>query len=428
MNAPTLLLVDDEANILNALRRLFRPHGYRVLTAESGAAGLELMSSESVDLVISDMRMPQMNGAEFLERVQTEHPDVVRILLTGYADLDSTIAAINHGGIYRYLAKPWEENDVLLTVRHALERKALEQEKARLEQLTQQQNEALRQLNAGLEEKVRARTEEIRQINTFLEAANKQLRENFLLSMRVFSNLIELRHGSIAGHSRRVAEHARALAQAMGMTQSEVQNVLFAALLHDIGKIGLPDRVIVKAYSQLDDEERKAFWLHPATGQAALMGIETLREAGRLLRSHHERFDGLGFPDGLHGSEIPQGARILAVVNDYDALMHGGIQPRQYSAQEAREFLLAGKGTRYDPKVVDGFIRLMGMHAEPAATAAVCITSDRLKPGMVLAKDLVSKDGLLLLARDYMLDETLIGQIRGYEETIDQQIGIYVRA
>ncbi len=125
MNAPTLLLVDDEANILNALRRLFRPHGYRVLTAESGAAGLELMSSESVDLVISDMRMPQMNGAEFLERVQTEHPDVVRILLTGYADLDSTIAAINHGGIYRYLAKPWEENDVLLTVRHALERKAL---------------------------------------------------------------------------------------------------------------------------------------------------------------------------------------------------------------------------------------------------------------------------------------------------------------
>ena len=428
MNAPTLLLVDDEANILNALRRLFRPHGYRVLTAESGAAGLELMSSESVDLVISDMRMPQMNGAEFLERVQTEHPDVVRILLTGYADLDSTIAAINHGGIYRYLAKPWEENDVLLTVRHALERKALEQEKARLEQLTQQQNEALRQLNAGLEEKVRARTEEIRQINTFLEAANKQLRENFLLSMRVFSNLIELRHGSIAGHSRRVAEHARALAQAMGMTQSEVQNVLFAALLHDIGKIGLPDRVIVKAYSQLDDEERKAFWLHPATGQAALMGIETLREAGRLLRSHHERFDGLGFPDGLHGSEIPQGARILAVVNDYDALMHGGIQPRQYSAQEAREFLLAGKGTRYDPKVVDGFIRLMGMHAEPAATAAVCITSDRLKPGMVLAKDLVSKDGLLLLARDYMLDETLIGQIRGYEETIGQQIGIYVRA
>ncbi len=428
MNAPTLLLVDDEANILNALRRLFRPHGYRVLTAESGAAGLELMSSESVDLVISDMRMPQMNGAEFLERVQTEHPDVVRILLTGYADLDSTIAAINHGGIYRYLAKPWEENDVLLTVRHALERKALEQEKARLEQLTQQQNEALRQLNAGLEEKVRARTEEIRQINTFLEAANKQLRENFLLSMRVFSNLIELRHGSIAGHSRRVAEHARALAQAMGMTQSEVQNVLFAALLHDIGKIGLPDRVIVKSYSQLDDEERKAFWLHPATGQAALMGIETLREAGRLLRSHHERFDGLGFPDGLHGSEIPQGARILAVVNDYDALMHGGIQPRQYSAQEAREFLLAGKGTRYDPKVVDGFIRLMGMHAEPAATAAVCITSDRLKPGMVLAKDLVSKDGLLLLARDYMLDETLIGQIRGYEETIGQQIGIYVRA
>src|SRR5487761_2096594 len=122
----TLLLVDDEANILNALRRLLRPLGYRIFTAESGRAGLEILEREQVDLVISDMRMPEMNGAQFLEEVRIRFPDCMRILLTGYADMGSTIAAINRGEIYRYISKPWEDNDLVLAVKHALERKFLE--------------------------------------------------------------------------------------------------------------------------------------------------------------------------------------------------------------------------------------------------------------------------------------------------------------
>ncbi|NTV11343.1 MAG: response regulator, partial [Zoogloea sp.] len=135
----TVLCVDDEANILSSLRRLFRPHGYRVLTAGSGAEGLEVLAREAVDLVISDMRMPEMDGAQFLAQVRARHPDVVRLLLTGYADMQSTVAAINEGRITRYIAKPWNEDEVLLTVREALERKALERDKARLEELTRRQ-------------------------------------------------------------------------------------------------------------------------------------------------------------------------------------------------------------------------------------------------------------------------------------------------
>jgi len=155
----TVLFVDDEANILSSLKRLFRPLGYRIFTAEGGAAGLQVFEQNPIDLVISDMRMPEMNGAEFLEKIRAKWPDAVRILLTGYADVGSTIAAINKGEIYRYIAKPWDDNDIVLTVKHALERKNLELEKQRLEALTLKQNEALKDINANLEAKVRDRTE-----------------------------------------------------------------------------------------------------------------------------------------------------------------------------------------------------------------------------------------------------------------------------
>ena len=158
----TLLFVDDEPNILSALKRLFRPLGYRIFTAAGGAAGLAILAREQVDLVVSDMRMPEMNGAQFLERVRQEWPDTVRILLTGYAEIGSTIDAINKGEIFRYVSKPWEDSDITLTIKHALERRDLERRNKGLEELTRKQEEKIKQLNADLEEKVKTRTEEVR--------------------------------------------------------------------------------------------------------------------------------------------------------------------------------------------------------------------------------------------------------------------------
>lgn len=424
-----LLFVDDEANILSALRRLFRPLGYRIFTAGSGAEGLEVFEQNPVDLVISDMRMPEMNGAQFLEKVRARWPDAVRILLTGYADVTSTIAAINKGEIYRYIAKPWDDNDIVLTVKHALERKNLELEKQRLEVLTLRQNEELKDLNASLEARVRERTEELRQAMGFLEVAHKKLKEGYLTSLKVFSNLMELREGAMAGHSRRVADHARRLARRLGMTEGEVQDVLFAGLLHDIGKIGLPDRLLHKPFSALTTEERAEVIKHPATGQAALMALENMKEAARLIRSHHERFDGLGFPDGLAGTAIPRGARILAVANDYDALQSGSLMSKQMTQGEAREFLLEGRGKRYDPKVVDVFIEMLGgVDARADTVPEMKIASSALRRGMVLARDLVSPQGLLLLSKDYLLDDLLIEQIHSFEETEGKPLAIYVRS
>ncbi|MBE2260933.1 MAG: response regulator, partial [Rhodobacteraceae bacterium] len=235
---PTLLLVDDEPSILSALRRLFRPCGYRILTAEGGAAGLDLLARENVDLVISDMRMPEMDGAQFLERVRAEWPRAVRILLTGYADMTATVNAINKGEIYRYIAKPWDDHDIVLIVRDALERQQLQGENSRLLALTQSQNDELKALNSDLEARVRARTAEIEQVNGFLNIANDTLKQSFLVSIKIFSTLLELRDGSVGGHARRVADLARKLAIKLKLDAKTQQNIFIAGLLHDIGKIG----------------------------------------------------------------------------------------------------------------------------------------------------------------------------------------------
>jgi len=421
----TLLFVDDEPNILNALRRLFRPLGYKIHTAGGGAEGLALLEQEPVDLVISDMRMPNMDGAQFLERVRQKWPDTMRILLTGYADVSSTIAAINKGEIYRYVTKPWDDNDITLLVKHALERKDLEREKLRLEELTLRQNDELKELNANLEAKVQERTEEVRQTMGFLEIANKKLKESFITSIKVFANLIELREPSLAGHSRRVADHARALAKRMNLSDAEVQDIFIAGLLHDIGKIGQPDKLLTKPFVVLAGEERDLALRHPAIGQSALMGLEQLHGAARMIRAHHERWDGMGYPDGLSGLAIPVGARILALANDYDGVQIGAILSKRLNQSEAVAYIIEGRGKRYDPQVVDAFTGMMGGQAS-TAVAEMALKSTQLRAGMALSRDLMSHERVMLLSRDHVLTDDIIEQIRTFERSAGRTMPIYI--
>ncbi|MFC5302545.1 HD domain-containing phosphohydrolase [Azospira restricta] len=414
-----LLCVDDEPNILSSLRRLLRSSGYQVTLANSGAEGLEALAKEEADLVISDMRMPVMDGAQFLDQVRQRWPDTVRILLTGYADIASTVAAINRGEIFRYIAKPWDDEEVLQTIRKALERKALEREKARLEALTVRQNEELKALNQSLEEKVQARTQE-------LALANEKLKGSFLTSVKVFANLIELREGALAGHSRRVADLARKIAAKMGLAGRDLQDVFLAGLLHDIGKIGLPDSLLAKPVTHMSGDDLGAYRKHTIKGEQSLMALDELRGAAALLRSHHERFDGQGFPDGLSGLAIPLGARILALANDYDGLQIGIISPRRLNPEEAKKLIVDGRGKRYDPQVVDAFLSIFGS-VEPEPGGGVLVPLADLQPGMVLARDLVTRDGVLLLAADYLLDERLIRQIQDYARAEGGLHGLHIR-
>lgn len=424
--ATTVLLVDDEPGILSSLRRLLRPAGYRIFTAESGKAGLEVLEHEPVDLVISDMRMPEMDGAQFLEQVRNRWPKTTRILLTGYADVASTIAAINRGEIYRYVSKPWDDDDLKLVVRDALEGARLRNENIRLLALTQAQNEELKDLNLNLENKVRQRTSEIEQVNSFLNLANDKLKQNFLVSIKIFSSLMELRGGAMAGHSRRVADLARKLAIRLGVESKELQDIFFAALLHDVGKIGFPDSLLIRAVSKMGSEELGLYRKHVVAGESALMPLEELKDVSRIVRAHHEQFDGKGFPDGLEGADIVRGARILSVVNDYDGLQIGTLSDKRMSPDEAKALIIQSSGKRYDPQIVDAFVEMLGGLALESDRAKTVSHAD-LKVGMVLARDLLSKEGIMLLAADFVLDVAVIKKIQEYARRENHAITIYIR-
>lgn len=425
----TILFVDDEANILSSLKRLFRPSGYRIFTAEGGAQGLEILARESVDLVVSDMRMPEMNGAQFLEKVREQWPETVRILLTGYAEIGATIDAINKGQIYRYVSKPWEDNDIMLTVRQALQQKMLEREKIRLEALTHKQNEELKELNAHLEEKVLARTQALTETMQSLDVAYDKLKKSFITSVRVFSNLIEMRNPSKSGHSRRVADLARTLAQKMGMTATEVQDVFTAGLLLDVGKIGLPDRLLDKSFNTLSFEERAEVVKYPVKGEMALMALEQLQGAARLIRSHRESFDGSGYPERLSGLSIPLGARILAVAEDYDTAMMGTSVVKPMRPTQAQLMIQDGKGKRYDPGVLEVFLDEMCKASMATDNSSeLILRSGQVTPGMVLSRDLVTGNGDILLAKEHVLDEHIIEQIRGFERMEEHPLSLYIHA
>lgn len=423
----TILFVDDEINILSSLKRLFRPLGYRIFTAESGAQGLEIMDREIVDLVVSDMRMPEMNGAQFLEKVRERWPDTIRILLTGFAEIGATIDAINKGQIYRHISKPWEDVNITLTIKHALQQKMLEREKQRLEELTHKQNEELKDLNAHLEEKVQARTEEVRQTMGFLEAAHEKLKKSFIISVRVFSNLIEMRNPSKSGHSRRVADLARTLAQNMGLGAAEVQDTFIAGLLLDIGKIGLPDRLLDKPFHSLSVDDRTEVIKYPVKGEMALMALEQLHGAAKLIRSHCERFDGTGYPDHLSGLSIPLGARILALADDYDTALMGTTFIKPLKPAEASLLIQGGKGRRYDPAVVDALLNELG-GARPAtdSVSELTLRSGQVIPGMELSRDLLTQGGEMLLSKGHVLNEQLIKQINRFESMDGHSLTIYV--
>jgi response regulator RpfG family c-di-GMP phosphodiesterase len=423
----TLLFVDDEQNILSALNRLFRKSGHRILTATSGARGLEILEQEPVDLVVSDMRMPEMDGAAFLEQVYRRWPDVTRLLLTGYSDIESTIAAVNKGQIYRYLQKPWEEYDLQLTVHHALEAKRLAREQQKLETLIRKQNLALKELNQSLEAKVAARTQDLQRAAERLQEAHDTLKKSYTATVEVFANLIEMRKTGVATDARQVASQAHALALHLGMSESEARHVLFAGLLHDIGKIGLPDHLIDKPYNALTAPERAQVAQHPALSETLLMAIAPLQDAARIIRTHRERPDGKGYPDGLQGDQIPSGARILGVVNDYYELQLGLIAPERYTASQAQQFLRENRQRRYHGPVVDAFLEWLETTADQTATEAEqCVGVTVLRPGMVLTRDVYTRGKLLLLAKGHVLDETIVAKLSTME-TRGEEWRFYVR-
>jgi len=416
----TILCVDDEPHILSSLRRLLKPCGYQFLGASSAEEAIARLAEEKVDLIISDMRMPGMQGAEFLAIARQNWPSITRVMLTGYSDVSSTIEAINKGEIYRYIAKPWNDIEVLGVINQAFERQRMERENLRLQAELHSRNEDLNRLNESLEERVQARTKEV-------ERMAQQIRKSQINSIKIFSTLLEWREGLLAGHSRRVADMARKLAKAMDCSEQELQDIFIAGLIHDIGLISLSDSVIEKPVSLLQGDDLLRYERHPSFGEQILLSQDDQQGVASIIRSHHERHDGAGFPDRLHGTQIPLGARIIGIADTYDDLRFGRITSAKLSDADARLVISRGRGSQFDPEIVDVFLQVLLAAQLQAEKPPRQLRSETLREGMCLARDLISPEGLILLSAGHVIHGDLIKRIRSREVRESSHYVFYIK-
>lgn len=403
-----LLFVDDEPNILKSLRRLFRGTDYNVLTAENGAAGLEVLNENPIDLIISDMRMPQMDGAEFLSQAAERWPDTVRILLTGYADIESTVTAVNKGRIYSYCSKPWEDNELKLLVNNALEQKRLREERRQLFAIINQQNEELKQLNDQLEHKVQLRTEQLKLSLQRIDNAHNVLKKQFANTIKTFARIIEMRPGIKSGHSKYIAENAKALAQRLNVDNEGQKDILYAGLLLQIGKISLPDNLLRQPLNEMSSAGKRRYLGHGQEGWSLLNGIDQLKNAAELILHQYEYFDGTGEPHGIAGDEIPLGARILAVIRDYINCLDGFITGTVMSIDQAHQYLMKKRNRLYDPVVVEHFLQLLAESKSEDERPIIEITWTQLQPGMEVVE--IIYNGILYL-KDQVLTNSQVDKV-----------------
>lgn len=426
---PKVLFVDDEENILRSVSRLFMDEPVEVLTAVSGPAGLDILSgAPDIAVIVSDQRMPGMSGAEFLEKSMGIAPDAVRIILTGYADVGAAVDAINMGGAWRYLAKPWNDDELIRTVREAAQHYGLVMENKRLSEIIMRQNEELKKWNSELEHLVQQQTIDIQNKNKSLEFMNERLRRNFTDSLSAFSALLELRYKTAGNHSRAVSELSANIARSLGLPQDEIAAIGVAGMLHDVGKIGVPDAVLEKPFEEMSAEEKEKYMTHSVRGQAAIDAIEDLRRAGILIRHHHERWDGAGFPDRLRATAIPLGARIIAIADYFDKTVNS-LQDRDV-VQKALMVVKRNLGTRFDPEL---FCLLEQCASAPKESeiktdkaAETAVNLDELEPGMVIRKDVKSGTGLLLLGAGVVLSEKTIAALKRYFQIDPSKEKIFV--
>ncbi|MFH0810515.1 MAG: HD domain-containing phosphohydrolase [Pseudomonadota bacterium] len=417
----TVLFVDDERNVLNSIERLLRKENFSVLTAESGPQGLEILARETVSVVVSDHRIPGMTGVEFLQLAKQQSPDSLRIMLTGYAETQAAMAAINEGGVYRFITKPWNDQELLLSIRDFVRQYELVMDNRRLFALTEEQNQQLREMNQSLDAKVEERTREIAEKNKELEQLYDKLEKSFFDSIRAFLSMIELFDPLLGGHSKRVAALASTMAARCGMDKPGQEFVEIAAILHDIGLIGLPREVLTKREDEMTQAELALFKQHPDLGTTALGGIDNLEKVAVLIRTHHENYGGTGFPHRLRGMDIPLGARIIHAASAYDDL----VTRHRLNKASACEQIKVRSGNELDPEVV---YHLLGVvrATEHTTRRETIVPLDKLESGMVLSRSLKTVGGRLLLPGKSVIRQTHIEKIKCFARIDPVEGGIYV--
>ncbi len=301
-----ILVVDDEANVLRSIDRVLADTDLCVFKAGNAHEALTILKEEKIAVILSDNQMPGMRGIELLTKVKAVSPPTIRILMTGYADLDTALRAINDGGVYKFIVKPWENATLLTVLEDAVERYSI------------------------------------------IEALQKS-DEATLLSL---AQTIELKDPYTRGHCERVAHYATLLADALGMDAEKRQNIKYGSWLHDFGKIGVPETILNKE-APLSEAEWEVIRRHPQWGAEIAVQAALHPDIVNIIRCHHEKYDGSGYPQGISGRQIPLEARIVSIADSFDAVSSDRPYRKGFDLDESLRIIACDKTSCFDPELVE---------------------------------------------------------------------------
>ena len=400
-----ILVVDDEDIVRIALRETLRRERYGVTACPSPEEALKALQKEAFAVIISDYQMPGMTGLDFLSKAKQIQPDATRILITAVLSLDTVIEAINKGEIYRFIVKPWIREELLATVRNAVQRHELIVRNTVLQATTLAMNEQLVTLNKALESRANAEAEQRRRLAELNSALELNLHHSVQLCLKVLQSF----HPALGTQARRVFGLCRAMADTLRLSEQDRQTLELAAWLHDIGLVGTPRGLIRKwlqKKEKLTPNELSQIEQHPILGEELVDFVAHLQPVGRVIRGHHEQFDGRGYPDRLGGKEIPWLSRVLAVAVAYAEL------PAPHA--EAVENVTLGSGWRFDPEAVRVLLRSLPNASLPRQERE--ISPSELAAGMTLAAGVKTLGGMLLAPAGQVLTEAQVEAIRNHHQ------------
>jgi len=401
-----ILIVDDEINILNTLKRLLKNSDYEILITTSQGVALDHLSNSSVAVIISDQRMPHMQGTHLLEKARSISPETVRIMLTGYADMQSAMDAINIAAVHRYLTKPWIDAELVTIIQEAVRTYATSSKsKGLLELMLKKQGEAGEvEFDEGLGRYLADSRKDLAKLTQ-----DSMNRPQEMLEM--FKKMLHFHSASLSQHCQRVGTVCRQLASHLSLDPQDGLDLELAAQLHDLGKVGIPEILLDKSEFELSDYEDRILKSHPQRANQLLNNVPGMQAISNLILCHHEHFDGSGYPKGIQGKDIPLLSRILLVADQYDRALY--LKSSVQESTHALKTLKEQGPERFDPEI----LKALESVAMPQKTVAREIRPEDLKPGMVVTREVRTASNHLLLAEFTEITEFHLEQIRNHEQS-----------
>lgn len=405
MSLYTILCVDDEINILKSLKRLFFDEkSITVLTAVGAKEGAEILKAQPVDLVLSDERMPQVQGSDFLRFVKQHFPNTVRIILTGYSDNKAILKAVNEGEVYRYLIKPWNDEELIMVIKNALEYGKLRKENERLNMKVVKQNNQLKNMNEKLEQMVTLRTNQLQQALVSLKEIHGETKINLAQTIELLANVVSTYNRELGSHSRRVANMVKNISQTMNRTDSSLG---FQAAL--LSRIGTTDRDITVNYST-------------QMSAKLLGGLYGLKEIAAIIDSINENFNGTGIPAGLNGENIPFYSRLIRLAGDYDALF---LQNNQ-DAAVALAVLRKSNYVNYDPNLFAAFEKMIQPSGRSVQNKIIKIPVENLYEGCRLASCIIMQNNVTLIPEETIITSEMVLKLKKFKDHLSKnEVRIY---